>query len=467
MGTAATVIHLTVSERADRGRSARAETPRASHASLAVQQDRDPIAWLQAQAPTRVAELLPIRYGRMARSPLAFFRGAATVMANDLARTPRTSLEVQLCGDAHLLNFGGYASPERDLVFDLNDFDETLPGPFEWDVKRLAASVEIAGRARQFADGDRHVAVLGAVRGYRETMRQLAASRNLDVWYARVDADDLVAELRSQEMHVDAKTMERAAAARARSDDDARALAKLTHLVDGIPRIVSKPPLIVPIGELDDQRSGGETELRETFRRYRRSLQPDRRRLLEGFRFGDLARKVVGVGSVGTRCWILLLLGRDTEDLLFLQLKEAQISVLEPHLGRSVFTSHAERVVEGQRLSQASSDIFLGWTRAADIDGGPRDFYVRQLRDWKMSVDLGRISARGLATYARWCGSTLARAHARSGDRVAIAAYLGTSDEFDRALAHFAVASADLNEHDHAALARSIREGRVTAAGGP
>lgn len=465
MGGSATVIHLTVAERVDRGRSARTETSRASHASLEVRQDRDPIAWLQAQAPTRVAELLPIRYGRMASSPLAFFRGAATVMANDLARTPRAGLQVQLCGDAHLLNFGGYASPERDLVFDLNDFDETLPGPFEWDVKRLAASVEIAARGRQLSDADRNAAVLSAVRGYRETIRRLAALRNLDVWYAQVDVGDLVAELRSQEEHEDAKTMERAAT-RVRADDDQRALGKLTHLVDGMPRIVSDPPLIVPV-ELDGQTHDRETELRDMFRRYRRSLQPDRRTLLEDFRYGDLARKVVGVGSVGTRCWILLLLGRDEEDLLFLQLKEAQASVLEPHLGRSGFMSHAERVVEGQRLSQASSDIFLGWTRADDVGGQPpRDFYVRQLRDWKMSVDLGRMPTRGLATYARWCGATLARAHARSGDRVAIAAYLGKSDEFDRALADFAVASADLNEQDHAALARAIREGRVTAADG-
>jgi uncharacterized protein (DUF2252 family) len=396
---------------------------------------------------------------------MAFFRGAATVMANDLARTPRTDLQVQLSGDAHLLNFGGYASPERDLVFDLNDFDETLPGPFEWDLKRLAASVEIAARGRRLSDEERNVAVLGAVRGYRETMRQLAALRNLDVWYAQVDVDDLVAELRNDQEHGDAKTMERAAA-HARSNDDARALAKLTHLVDGSPRIVSEPPLIVPIGELDNTARDGETELRETFRRYRRSLQPDRRTLLEGFSFGDLARKVVGVGSVGTRCWILLLIGRDEDDLLFLQLKEAQSSVLEPHLGRSAFTSHAERVVEGQRLSQATSDIFLGWTRAEDVDGEARDFYVRQLRDWKLSVDVDRIPARRLATYARWCGSTLARAHARSGDCVAIAAYLGKSDELDRALAQFAIASADLNEQDHAALARAVQEGRVTAAEG-
>jgi uncharacterized protein (DUF2252 family) len=364
-----------------------------------------------------------------------------------------------------VLNFGGYASPERNLVFDLNDFDETLPGPFEWDVKRLAASVEIAARGRGLSDADRNVAVLSAVRGYRETIRQLAALRNLDVWYAHIDVDELVAELRTQDEHREAKTVERAGA-RARSVDDARALAKLTHLVDGSPRFVSDPPLIVPIGELGDQTHDSEAGLRETFRRYRHSLQPDRRALLEGFSFGDLARKVVGVGSVGTRCWILLLLGRDEKDLLFLQLKEAQASVLEPHLGRSSFTSHAERVVEGQRLSQASSDIFLGWTRVDDVDGQPRDFYVRQLRDWKISVDLGRLPTRGLATYARWCGATLARAHARSGDRVAIAAYLGKSDAFDRALADFALAFADLNEHDHAALARAIREGRVTAAEG-
>jgi uncharacterized protein (DUF2252 family) len=351
-------------------------------------------------------------------------------------------------------------------VFDLNDFDETLPGPFEWDVKRLAASVEIAGRGRRLSDADRNVAVQSAVRGYRETIRQLAALRNLDVWYAQVDVDDLVAELRSHEEHEDAKTMERSAT-RVRADNDQRALGKLTYLVDGMPRIVPDPPLIVPVGELDSRTHDRETELRDMFRRYRRSLQPDRRTLLEGFRYGDLAQKVVGVGSVGTRCWILLLLGRDEEDLLFLQLKEAQASVLESHLGPSGFTSHAERVVEGQRLSQASSDIFLGWTRGNDVDGQPpRDFYVRQLRDWKMSVDLGRMPTRGLATYARWCGATLARAHARSGDRVAIAAYLGKSDEFDRALADFAVASADLNEQDHAALARAIREGRVNAADG-
>jgi uncharacterized protein (DUF2252 family) len=461
MGGPATVPHFTVAERIDHGRTARTDTPRASHASLEVRQDRDPIAWLQAQEPTRVAELLPIRYGRMARSALAFFRGAATVMANDLAQTPRAGVQVQLCGDAHLLNFGGYASSERSLVFDLNDFDETLPGPFEWDVKRLATSVEIAGRGSGLPDADRNVAVLSAVRGYRETMRRLAALPNLDVWYAQVDVGDLVAELRSQEMYGDARTMERAA--RARSDDDARALAKLTHLVDGTPRIVSEPPLIVPIGELHNQTRDGETELLETFRRYRRSLQSDRRTLLEGFRFGDLARKVVGVASVGMRCWILLLFGRDEEDLLFLQIKEAQASVLEAHLGRSAFASHAERVVDGQRLSQATSDIFLGWTRSDDVDGEPRDFYVRQLRDWKMSVNVDRIPARRLATYAGWCGSTLARAHARSGDRVAVAAYLGKSDEFDRALANFAVAAADLNEQDHAALARAIHEGRVTA----
>jgi uncharacterized protein (DUF2252 family) len=398
----------------------------------------------------------------MVSSPLAFFRGAATVMANDLAPLARTNLLVQLSGDAHLLNFGGFASPERSLVFDLNDFDETLPGPFEWDVKRLAASIEIAGRARGFTDADRNVAVLGAVRAYRKQMQQLAEMGNLNVWYARVDADSLAAELRGQHEDKEARKLERTAA-RARTNDSVRAFAKLTRTVDGEPRIVSDPPLIVPIAELSDGAPDLEARLRRIYRSYRRSLGPDRRRLLEEFRFGDLARKVVGVGSVGTRCWIILLLGRDDHDPLFLQLKEAQESVLEPHLGRSAFASHAQRVVEGQRLAQAASDIFLGWLVAEELDGVPRDFYVRQLRDWKVSIDIDRILPRGLAIYGRWCGSTLARAHARSGDRIAIAAYLGNSDVFDRAVAHFAASYADLNEQDHAALARAVAEGRVTA----
>ena len=329
-------------------------------------------------------------------------------------------------------------------------------------MKRLAASVEIAGRYRGFADPARNTAVLAATRAYRETMQDLASRGNLDVWYARADARSLVAELRGRHEAGGVKTMKRAVA-RARTDDNLRALAKLTHVVDGKPRIVLDPPLIVPIGELAGDGADLEAELKTIFRSYRHSLEPDRRSLLESFDYGDLARKVVGIGSVGTRCWILLLLGKDSSDPLFLQVKEAQASVLEPFVGRSAFASHAQRVVEGQRLSQSASDIFLGWTRAEELDGAPRDFYVRQLRDWKVSLDVERIDAEGLAVYARWCGATRPRAHGRSGDRIAIAAYLGRSDVFDRAVARFAAAYNDLNERDHAALRSAVQSARLEA----
>ena len=407
-------------------------------------------------------ELLPIRYGRMLASPLAFYRGAATVMAHDLAATPQAGLHVQLCGDAHLMNFGGFASPERDLVFDVNDFDETLPGPFEWDVKRLAASVEIAGRDRGLGHGQRWAAVLGSVRAYRDTMQRLALLGNLGVWYARADAGSLEQELRDRHDLAGIETLD-SARTRARSHDAVHDLTRLTRLVDGERRFVSTPPLIVPIAELRDRRSDREDALRAVYAKYRASLQRDRRRLLESFRLCDLARNVVGVGSVGTRCWVCLLVGRDERDPLFLQLKEAQPSVLEPLLGRSVFANNGRRVVEGQHLSQAVSDIFLGWTRAADLDGVERDLYVRQLRDWKVSVDLTRLDHRGLATYARWCATALARAHARSGDRIAIASYLGKRDTFDRAVCAFAASYADLNERDHASLRRAVEQGRLAA----
>jgi uncharacterized protein (DUF2252 family) len=455
----APVIHLTIAERAALGRAARGRAARGSQSTLDPPSDRDPIARLEADASGRVAELLPIRYGRMLSSPLAFFRGAAVVMASDLSGTPRAGLNVQLCGDAHLLNFGGFASPERDLVFDVNDFDETLPGPFEWDVKRLAASVEIAARGRGFASA---APVLGAVRAYRETMRQLADAGELDVWYSHADAASLAAELSSANDTRGVKAIKQIEK-RARTHDTAHAVVKLTRLVDGALRFVSNPPLIVPIGELADGRHDLETELRADYRAYRRSLERDRRVLLERYRYGDLAHKVVGIGSVGTRCWVLLLLGKDERDPLLLQLKEARASVLEPSLGRSGFANHARRVVEGQRLCQAASDIFLGWTRVKDRDGTTRDFYVRQLRDWKISLDIDRIPARGLATYAQWCGATLARAHARSGDPVAIAAYLGKTNVFDVAVASFATAYADLNEVDHASLRQAVEGGRIQA----
>jgi uncharacterized protein (DUF2252 family) len=459
------IPHATLAERVARGRAARSAAPRRSQSVLQPRPDRDPVAQLAAESATRVAELLPIRYGRMLRSPLAFLRGAAGIMADDLAGTARAGLDVQLCGDAHLLNFGGFASPERQLVFDVVDFDETLRGPFEWDVKRLAASVEVAARERGIADRERDRAVLGTIRAYREAMRELAGRGDLDAWYARADAELLLAELRREHDPTGVETLEREAE-RAQTHDNVHALAKLTRLVDGEPRIVSRPPLIVPLAELAEEGDALEATLRAAFRSYGRTLQGDRRRLLEGFRYADLARKVVGIGSVGTRCWILLLLGRDAQDPLFLQLKEAQASILEPLLATSRFANRGQRIVEGQRLCQAVSDIFLGWTRVQELDGEPRDFYVRQLRDWRISIDLDRTRPRGLAAYVSWCGAALARAHARSGDRVAIATYLGGGDSFDRAVAAFASAYAELTERDHASFRRAVRDGRLPATEG-
>jgi len=458
-------IHLTTAERAARGKTARSEVPRASHAALELSDDRDPVGVLDEGTAQRVPELVPIRYGRMLTSPFAMYRGAAAVMAHDLASTPRSGLNVQLCGDAHLANFGGFASPERSFVFDLNDFDETLRGPFEWDIKRLAASFEIAARHRDFNGAQRSAAVLGVTRSYREAMRQFAEMRNLDLWYARLDLGDFAEQLRASKDAKQAKLVRRSAA-KARTKDSMKALSRLTEDVDGEPRIVSDPPLIVPLadlaGELDVEAM--ENEIRALIRLYRRTLQGDRRQLLESFRYVDLARKVVGVGSVGSRCWIALLLGRDSADPLFLQVKEAEASVLEPVLGKSHYSNHGQRIVEGQRLMQATSDIFLGWVRnPKGLDGRARDFYIRQLWDWKTSVDLEAIAPRGLELYAQACGWTLARAHARSGDRVAIASYLGKSDAFDRALAEFASTYADLNQKDFAALSAAASSGRIEA----
>jgi uncharacterized protein (DUF2252 family) len=459
------VPHFTASERAARGRAARAECPRSSHAGFELSPDRDPVAILEAQASSRVPELVPVRYGRMLVSPFTFYRGAAAVMAHDLAPTPRAGLSVQLCGDAHLSNVGGYASPERALVFDLNDFDETLPGPFEWDVKRLAASFEIAGRDRDFTNAERTRAVVNTVRSYRQWMRKLAEAPNLDVWYARLDVETIERRLREQQAKRQAATVAKAAE-KARTKDSLKAFAKLTHDVDGEPRIISDPPLIVSATDLA-QDAGIQFErlegvIHELFREYRRTLQDDRRHLLEEFRMVDLARMVVGVGSVGTRCWILLMLGRDGDDPLFLQIKEAQSSVLEPYLGKSAYENHGQRVVAGQRLMQATSDIFLGWLRSQEtLDGAERDFYVRQLWDWKTSVDLDTILPEGLELYGEVCGFLLARAHARSGDRIAIASYLGRGDVFDQALAEFATAYADQNERDHALMRQAADEGRI------
>ncbi len=464
-GAPPAVEHFSAEERAARGRVARSDCPRASHSSLGFADDRDPVAILEAQAPSRVPELVPIRYGRMLVSAFTFYRGAAAIMAHDLAPTPRAGLQVQLCGDAHLANFGGYASPERSLVFDLNDFDETLPGPFEWDVKRLATSFEIAGRDRRFTEAQRDTAVLGVVRAYREAMRQFAGMNNLELWYSRLDAVALEEQMRARNETKQAEKM-KVTVEKAQTKDSMKAFSKLTREVDGEPRIISDPPLIVTLEDLAAERAEAITaELQTTYRSYRRTLQRDRRHLLEQFRWVDIARKVVGVGSVGTRCFILLLLGRDGNDPLFLQIKEAQESVLEPYLGKSEFANHGQRVLEGQRVMQAVSDIFLGWVHVGaetTLDQTPRDFYFRQLWDWKTSTDLDVITAKGLEIYATVCGWTLARAHARSGDRIAIAEYLGKGDVFDVAVAEFSRAYADQNDKDHAALRQAADDGRIT-----
>jgi uncharacterized protein (DUF2252 family) len=459
--------HPTQAERAARGRAARTAVPRSSHAELELADDRDPIATLEAQARSRLEELVPIRYGRMLASPSSFFRGAAAVMAQDLGPRPTVGLTTQLCGDAHLMNLGGFASPERELVFDLNDFDETLPGPFEWDVKRLAASCEIVGRDRGFDKADRTMAVRTAVRSYREAMLGFATAGELELWYARLDARTIEQQLRDGHDRKLGRALDRAEA-KARRKDHLHALARHTRRVNGRPRFVSDPPLLVPVDELGAAADSAQAavELEGLFDAYRRTLPSDRQVLLGRFRYVDLARKVVGVGSVGTRCWLLLLAGRDEGDPLFLQVKEAEQSVLEPLLGKSRFTNSGRRIVEGQRLMQAASDILLGWIRADAPEGGKRDFYVRQLWDWKASVDVETILPEGLVAYAQVCGWTLARAHARSGDRIAIGAYLGKSDRFDRALVEFATAYADCNARDHAALAAAASAGRVRAVSG-
>ena len=436
--------------------------PRKAHAYWEAPAVRaDPVELLEQQANTRVEELVPIRYGRMLVSPFTFYRGAASIMAADLAGLPQTGLQVQLCGDAHLSNFGVFGAPDRHLVFDTNDFDETLPGPFEWDVKRLAASFAVAGRDRGFNKRQRQPINRAVGRSYRLAMASFADKRTLDIWYSRVDSDDVVALLSPQ---IGAKALQQAEGtlAKARTRDSLAAFKKLTHIVDGEPRIVSDPPLIVPISELFT----GEQALegaRHVIREYRLTLLGDRRHLLERFRLVDAARKVVGVGSVGTRAYILLFLGRDGEDPLFLQMKEAQASVLEPFLGTSRYANHGQRVVEGQRLMQAASDTMLGWIRTNGFDGVERDFYLRQLWDSKGSAQIELMSPTTMEAYAKLCAQALARAHARSGDAVAIAAYLGTSDAFDRALGIFAESYADQNERDYAALKAAAESGRIVA----
>ena len=460
------VGRLTPAESAARGKTARAEVPRDSHATFDPPPDRpDPISLLEEQGKSRVPELVPIRYGRMMVSPFTYYRGAALPMASDLAATPVSGLAVQACGDAHLSNFGLFGSAERRLVFDVNDFDETLPGPWEWDVKRLAASLEVAARGNGFPGKQRREIVAAAVARYRQAMRSFAAMTNLAIWYAHMDMDQARAEFDAQLRPQQRKVVDQGLA-KARTRDSMQEVAKLCHAVDGQPRIIADPPLLVPIEDLIPDRTDRaalEAQLTGLITKYRRTLETDRRFLLDQFRFADLARKVVGVGSVGTRCWIVLMLGRDDADPLFLQVKEAEASVLSRFVGASKYANQGQRVVAGQRLMQASSDIFLGWQRVEGLDGQQRDFYVRQLRDWKFSVDIETMVPRGMRLYGELCGWTLARAHARSGDRIAIAAYLGGSDVFDRAVTEFAAAYADQNERDHKSLVAAVASGRIVA----
>ena len=450
-------------ERAAAGKAARKKVPRSSHGEWTPPaRRRDPVKVLEDQAKRRVQELVPIRYGRMLASPFTFFRGAAAIMAMDLAKTPESGLRVQACGDAHLSNFGVFAAPDRREVFDINDFDETLPGPWEWDVKRLAASFAIAGRDRDFTPKETRAAVLRTVRSYREAMREFAAMRNVDVWYARLDVDTLLADL-AQVATPKVMKGARKEVAKAGKKNSLKAFDRLVRVVDGEPRIISDPPLLVPARELvsEDQAQELEERVLELLGRYRESLKGDRRHLFDSYRFVEMARKVVGVGSVGTHAWVVLMMGRDGQDPLFLQAKEAEASVLERYVGKSEFGSHGKRVVEGQWLMQASSDILLGWLPGPGFSGGKRDFYVRQLWDGKRSIEIEILPPEGLAIYGRVCGWALARAHARSGDRIAIGSYLGKGKTFDCAIAEFSERYADQNELDYGMLADAAKSGRI------
>jgi uncharacterized protein (DUF2252 family) len=463
-------VHLTVDERVALGRAARTVAPRSSHGSWEPVADRpDPIALLEEQAAVRVPELVPIRYGRMLESPFTFFRGAALIMAADLAATPRSGVNVQLCGDAHLSNFGVFGSPERKMLFDINDFDETLPGPWEWDVKRLAASLEVAGRSLGFAPADRREVVTACVAEYRGQMRTAAELSTLDAWYDHLDAGQIMdwiqgevnaKRLGKQEAEEAAEDVERAQAR-----DHQRVFRKRAGEIAGELRIVADPPLIVPIEDLaapGTTREAIDRSVLKLIQSYRRTLA-SHHHPIEEFEYVHAARKVVGVGSVGTQAMILLMVGRDDRDVLFLQAKEAQASVLERFVGVSEHANHGQRVVVGQQLMQAASDIFLGWVRVKDLDGRSRDYYIRQLHDWKGGAEVETFRVPGARLYGRLCGATLARAHARWGDRLAVASYLGKSDAFDRAIADFSVAYADQNERDYEAFAAAVKSGRIDA----
>jgi uncharacterized protein (DUF2252 family) len=458
--------HLSIAERVARGRDAREQVPRSSHASWEPPAGRnDPIELLEGQAKTRVGELVPIRHGRMLVSPFTYFRGAALPMISDLAATPSSGFTVQACGDAHLSNFGIFGSPERHLFFDVNDFDETAPGPWEWDVKRLAASLEIAGRENGYTRKQRASIVRRAARSYREAIAQFAQLAMLNVWYSHLDMDEMLPRFRSLLNAKRTPSVWRAIN-NARAHDSHQAFEKLCHFDEGEARIISDPPLIMPVEHFVEGVDAEVLEhaMRRIIRSYRRTLSANRRHLLDDYRFVHLARKVVGVGSVGTDAWILLLVD-DQGAPLFLQVKQAEASALEPFTSKSEFSNHGRRVVVGQRLMQAASDIFLGWERF-EWEGDARDYYVRQLRDWKGSADISGMTPAGMKLWGEMCGWTLARAHARTGDRVAIASYLGKSDVFDRAIAEFALAYAEQNEIDYRALQDAVASGRLTAESG-
>jgi uncharacterized protein (DUF2252 family) len=445
--------------RVARGRSARREVPRSAHAEWQTGPGRThPSLLLAEQEATRVPDLVPLRHERMLASPFTFYRGAATIMAADLSTTPVSGIAAQCCGDAHLANFGGFESPERSMVFDINDFDETLRGPWEWDVKRLAASIAIAGQDREFDDALISQSVLDATRSYREAIRSFAGMSNLGVWYTRLDVQGVIERWRKKVSASDIKRLERNVE-KARSKNSVKAFNRLSEQVDGELRIANDPPTIVRMHDLVPPDHWHELAERVEgwLGAYSSTLQNDRARLVGEYRPLDIARKVVGVGSVGTRCWILLMIGRDESDPLFLQVKEAEASVLEPFLERSDATQHGERVVRGQRLMQAASDVFLGWFVADGLDGIERHFYVRQMWDGKLSADLTTMPSSLLPVYAQMCGWTLARAHARSGDRIAIGAYLGSGDVFDRAMVEFATAYAAQNERDYRSVVDALR----------
>lgn len=458
------VAHPTREQRIETGREARRAVPIADLAECASAGDRDAVDLLAQQAATRIPQLVSVRYGRMTSSAFAFYRGAALVMADDLARTPNSGLHTQLCGDAHLSNFGIFATPERNLAFDINDFDETYPGPFEWDVKRLVASLAVAARDNGFGRKQCARITRACAAEYRETMLAQAERGNLAVWYSHIEPSTELVDLRD-ELDTSMKKRTRKLIEKSWHRDSVQALAKLTEVVDGERRIISAPPLIVPVEEIFADLDIGRIyeDLHERIRSYRATLQWDRRVLLEKFEFVQAARKVVGVGSVGTRAWIILMRGVDDDDPLFLQAKEAQPSVLSGYVDGPTFANEGERVVNGQRLMQAASDIFLGWQKGAGADGVVRDFYVRQLRDGKASAVVEAMTPTGMTLYGRLCGRVLGYAHARAGDRIAIAAYLGSDTEFDDAMAEFADAYARRSEGDYRALLEAVEQGRIEA----